>query len=91
VSALQNFMTEVKAAVGDRASPQAIADTEWFFDLLERSNAPALRDLHNRISNIATWQASLKIRWFAVQAVAIGARQALRGHARHHPRAGDTI
>ena len=90
MSALQNFMTEVKAAVGDRASPQAIADTEWLFDLLERSDAPPLLDLHNRISNIATWRASLKIRWFAVQAVAIGARQTLRDYARH-PRAGDTI
>jgi hypothetical protein len=91
VSTLQDFMTEVKAAVGDRASPQAIAEIEWLLDLLEKSDTPLLRDLHNRISNIATWQASLKIRWFAVQEVAIGARPMLKGYAKIHLQGGDTV
>ncbi len=76
---------EVKAAVGDTASPQAIADIAWLFDLLEKSDTPLLRDLHNRIARVATWQASLKIRWFAVQELATEARQIL------HLRGGDTV
>jgi hypothetical protein len=51
----------------------AIADTEWFFDPLEKSDEPVLRDLRDDLARIARRPDPLRERWYEVEAAALAA------------------